>query len=243
MYRVLASLIRPFIVVIAKLDWQGEEHLQQPGGYIVTANHVTNLDPLTTAHFLYVRGTAPKIMAKSSLWKVPVLGWFLRGTKMIPVYRGTANAADALSAAGTALDENACVLIFPEGTLTKEPDLWPMAAKSGAARLALTKKVPVVPVAQWGTHKILRAGKKLPKFFPRSPVAVHAGAPVDLSDLYDQPLTGAILAEATERIMTAITELLEPIRGEKAPEQRFNLRRTSTDNDTTTETPSSKESA
>ncbi len=224
MYRILATLLRPFLAMVARRDWQGAQYLDRPGGYIVVANHVSDIDPLTTAHLLYVQGRAPKIMAKDSLFRVPVLGWFLRGTHMIPVYRGTANAADSLVAATEALEAGEVVLIFPEGTLTKDPALWPMTAKSGAARLALTSGVPVIPVAQWGTHTILPRGTKVPRIHRRHDVHVHVGPPVDLADLQGKPITTAVLTEATGRIMDDIVGGVEAIRGEQAPAQRYDPR-------------------
>ena len=216
MYRVLASVLRPLFVVVTRPVWSGEENLPAEGGYIVAANHMSNVDPVTTAQFLYVRGRAPKIMAKHSLWKVPVLGWFLRRTGMIPVERGSAGAAGSLVAAREALAAGECVLIFPEGTLTRDPELWPMAAKSGVARLALASHAPVVPVAHWGEQHVLPQ-HGWPRMRLRQPVQVRAGTPVDLSDLRDRPLDAAALATATRRIMDAVTAVLEELRGEAAP--------------------------
>lgn len=236
MYQFLATLLRPFLAAVTRRDWKGEEYLQQPGGYIIVANHVSDFDPLTTAHFLYVRGRAPKIMAKESLFRVPVLGWFLRGTNMIPVFRGTTSAADSLVAATAALKEGESVLIFPEGTLTKDPALWPMVAKSGAARLALATGAPVIPVAQWGAHRVMPQGSKIPHLLRRSQVYVHAGPPVPLADLQGQPITTALLAEATDRMMSAIVAGVAQIRQEPTPAQLYNPRTISTGDSATTTT-------
>src|SRR5690606_6686758 len=146
-------------------------------------------------------------------------------TGQIPVYRGTAAAGDSLVAAVEALEAGDCVAVLPEGTLTREPDMWPMVAKTGVARLALTSRAPVVPVAQGGAHRILGRYRKLLRPFPPKPVAVHAGAPVDLSDLYDRPVDAATLRIATDRVMDAVTALLEEIRGEQAPAERFDMRK------------------
>lgn len=224
-YRNLARVVRPTMFSMTRQDWHGAEHLAQPGGFIVAANHVTNLDPLTFAHFLYDNGVAPRIFAKASLFGVPVLGWALRTTHMIPVQRGSAHAGRSLDAAVAAIGAGECVAVFPEGTLTREPDMWPMQGKTGIARLALTTGAPVVPVAQWGAHRVLGRYKKLLTPFPRKKVTVVAGPPVDLSDLYGRPQDTAVLREATERVMAAITSQLEQIRGEVAPAERFVWRR------------------
>ena len=223
-YKTLAFLLRPILFAITRRDWRGAENLPD-GGFIAAANHVTEVDPVTLAHFLYDQGRAPMITAKASLWKVPVLGGLLTRTGMIPVHRGTAGAAQSLVDSTARLDEGECVVFFPEGTLTRDPDGWPMVGKTGVARLALTSRAPVVPIAQWGAHRLLAPYGKVFKPIPPKPVAVHAGPPVDLSDLYDRPQDTATLREATERIMAAITSQLEEIRGEQAPAERFDLRR------------------
>src|SRR5690606_31058492 len=126
-------------------------------------------------------------------------------TGQIPVYRESGQAAGAFRAAVDAIRAGRCVAIYPEGTLTRDPDLWPMTGKTGAARVALETQCPVIPVAQWGAQEILARYAKKPKIFPRKVMHVRAGPPVDLADLYGLPLTALVLKDATERIMAAIT--------------------------------------
>lgn len=219
-YRNVARVVRPFLRSVARRDWRGAEHFPTSGGYLVVVNHVTNLDPLTFAHFMYDHDVAPRFLAKDSLFRVPVLGPVLLATGQIPVARGTAAAGHSLTPAATALGAGEVVAVFPEGTLTRDPDLWPMVGKTGAARLALTTGVPVIPVAQWGAHRILGRYSKVFKPIPRKLVTVVAGPPIDLSDLMPVPGTSpdaAALRAATTRIMGTITAMLEEIRGERAP--------------------------
>jgi 1-acyl-sn-glycerol-3-phosphate acyltransferase len=224
-YRALAAVVRPILFALSRRRWSGGEHIPQTAGCIIVANHATYLDALTFAHFVWDNGRAPRILAKSSLFRIPVLGAILRATGMIPVYRNSSEASKAIDEAVIAIADGLCVAIFPEGTLTREPDLWPMAGRTGAARLALATRAPVVPIAQWGAQNILARYGKLLKPFPRKTVTVRAGAPVDLGDLYDRPRDTVVLREATERMMTAITALLEDIRGESAPAERFDMRK------------------
>ena len=223
-YRVIARLIRLALKCVAKFTWGGAEHLPAHGGFIAAANHASNVDPLTLAEFLFDHGFEPRILAKRSLFTTPVIGWIMRSTQMIPVDRGTSKAGQSLKDAGREISAGDCVAIFPEGTLTRDPDLWPMVGKTGLARLALTTKVPVIPIAQWGATNILGRYSKVLKPIPRKKVTIVAGPAVDLSDLYDKPMDSAVLREATSRVMDAITALLEPIRGEQAPSPRFDLR-------------------
>jgi 1-acyl-sn-glycerol-3-phosphate acyltransferase len=116
------------------------------------------------------------------------------------------------------------VAIYPEGTLTRDPDLWPMRGKTGAARVALETQCPVIPVATWGAHEVLAPYSKRLRLLPRTTMKVRAGAPVALDDLYGREITTEVLLEATARIMAAITAELEVLRGEKAPVVRFDPR-------------------
>jgi 1-acyl-sn-glycerol-3-phosphate acyltransferase len=99
-----------------------------------------------------------------------------------------------------------------------------MTGKTGAARIALASGVPVIPVAQWGAHRILAPYAKRPHLFPRRTISMTAGTPTDLDDLRELPLTPEVLKQATDRIMDDVTRLLEEIRGEKAPAERFDPR-------------------
>ncbi|QCB93182.1 lysophospholipid acyltransferase family protein [Cellulomonas shaoxiangyii] len=224
-YRAIARVVRPLMFAVSRPDWHGGEHLPTDRGFIAASNHMTEADPLTLAHYLWDHGHVPRVLAKASLFSVPVLGRVLRATRQIPVHRETASAGDSLLTAVTALAEGECVVVFPEGTLTRDPDLWPMTARTGVARLALTTRAPVVPIAQWGPQDLLARYGKVPRPFPRKKVTVVAGPPVDLSDLYDRPQDTATLREATGRVMTAITRQLEQVRGEQAPAEPFDMRR------------------
>jgi 1-acyl-sn-glycerol-3-phosphate acyltransferase len=116
------------------------------------------------------------------------------------------------------------VVVYPEGTIPRDPGLWPMVGKTGAARIALTTNCPVVPCAQWGPQEILAPYARRPRLLPRKLMRIYAAAPIDLSDLDGADPTNERLRVATARIMAAITALLEEIRGESAPPDRFDPR-------------------
>lgn len=188
------------------------------------SNHISHVDVFSFAHFLNDAGIVPHFLGKVEVFKVPVIGAILRGAEQIPVYRETGRASDAYRAAVDAIGEGKCVAIYPEGTVTREPNLWPMRGKTGAARIALETRCPIIPIAQWGAQEILAPYGHRPSLLPRHTMQVRAGEAVDLSDLHDQPVTADVLADATERIMTALTRELEDLRGEKAPPGRFDPR-------------------
>jgi 1-acyl-sn-glycerol-3-phosphate acyltransferase len=146
----------------------------------------------------------------------------MRGAGQIPVHRHTADASLALRDAVAALHNGECVAIYPEGTVSRDPEKWPMLAKTGVARLALLSGVPVIPVAQWGAEKILDSYRtKGLHLLPRHTMHVLAGPPVDLSEFHGRELTTEVLRGATEKIMAALTALVEELRGEQAPGQVY----------------------
>jgi 1-acyl-sn-glycerol-3-phosphate acyltransferase len=223
-YRFVVGALRPLFMTLTRRDWRGAEHLPPSGGFVACSNHMTYVDPLTFAHFLIDNGRPPLFLGKEEVFRVPVVGWLLRQAEQIPVHRETGDAAAAFSTAVKAIEAGRCVAIFPEATLTRDPQLWPMVAKTGAARLALSTGRPVVPIAQWGPQEILMPYAKRLRLLPRKTVRVLAGPPVDLDDLRGRPLDAEVLTEASARIMRDITGLLERLRGQPAPARRFDPR-------------------
>ncbi|MEU1310416.1 lysophospholipid acyltransferase family protein [Streptomyces cinnamoneus] len=226
-YRFAAVLAKPPLVVLFKRDWRGMEHIPADGGFITAVNHNSYLDPLSYAHYQYNTGRVPRFLAKAGLFKGSFVGAMLRGTGQIPVYRESTDAANAFRAAVDAINKGECVAFYPEGTLTRDPDMWPMEGKTGAARVALLTKAPVIPVAQWGANEAMPpyAREKKLRLFPRKTLKVLAGPPVDLSAYYDREPTGEVLREATDTIMKAITALLAELRDEPAPAEPYNLKK------------------
>ncbi|THJ66288.1 1-acyl-sn-glycerol-3-phosphate acyltransferase [Arthrobacter echini] len=221
MFTFLASWVRPAMNAMLGKEWLGQDRLPRGTGIIVCPNHVTEIDPLVVGHFLYSQGIMPHFLAKASLFSLPVVGTLLRTIKQIPVERSTAGANRSLEAAREALAEDGGIVIYPEGTLTRDPQMWPMKGRSGAARLALQTGAPVVPIAQWGAQELFPRYATRFQLFPRKRVRLLVGEPVDLSDLQGAPLTKGTLDTATDRILDAITELLAELRGEDAPAERW----------------------
>jgi 1-acyl-sn-glycerol-3-phosphate acyltransferase len=218
-------LLNEVLKRLSKREWIYQDKIPRSGGVIFAVNHISNIDPIVFGQYLAYAGRWPRYLGKASLFRVPVLGKIIRASGQIPVERGTSDAARALELAIRAINEGKSVTIFPEGTITFDPDLWPMVGKSGAARIALQTRCPVIPVAQWGGQHIMGAKKmQFPKFFPRTTLQVKAGDPVGLDDLRELPVTPEVLKEATNRIMTAITQLVADLRNETPPAERFDFR-------------------
>lgn len=229
LFRATAAVVRRCLNVVIKRSWTGMEKLPRDRGYIVVANHVTEVDPLTVANIVYMSGTIPRFLAKESLFRIPLVGMLLHRTAQIPVFRGSMEAHKSLESARSVIDAGGAVLIYPEGTLTKDPELWPMAGRSGAARLAMATGAPVIPIGHWGEQEFLAPKATKPSIFPRKTSHVLVGDPIDLSDLRGEDRTDhvsrAALNEATDRMMDSLTRLVEQLRGEKAPEGRWDPRR------------------
>jgi 1-acyl-sn-glycerol-3-phosphate acyltransferase len=213
--RAAAAVVLPVMGVLTRHTWTGQENVPPTGGVILAANHMSHFDPLVVAHFVWGAGRWPRFLAKASLWDVPVLGFLLRKTLQIPVERGSVEAVRSLDALVTALRQGGAVVIYPEGTTTKSPDLWPMRGKTGAARLALVTGAPVIPIGHWGAQQVFDVRTKKLTLRPRRPVTATAGKPVDLSRWEGAAPGRAVLDEMTDAIMTEIRDLVAGLRGEE----------------------------
>ena len=222
---VAACIIKPTLLSATRRTWIDGEKVPATGGCVVVLNHLSHVDPLLSALFVYDHGRIPHYLAKSGLFRNSYLGGFLRAAGQIPVERLSRNAAGAYDAAVQAVREGKCVVVYPEGTLTRDPALWPMKGKSGAARIALATGCPVIPVGQWGAQDVLPPYSKKPDLLPRKHVVMKAGDPVDLADLTAQKHSAEVITEATDRIMRALTRLVADLRGEEPPGELFDPRR------------------
>lgn len=225
MFWPLAAIVVPPLSLLAKLRFTDSEKLPKEGAFVLAPNHYSEFDPLIVALAVWKLGRLPRFMAKESLFKTPVVGWVLRKTGMVPVARSSSRtaAAQTIAQSRALVEDGRGVIVYPEGTLTRDPDLWPMRGKSGAVRLAMAGDIPLIPMAQWGTQKIMGRYQKGLSLWPlRKPIDVIIGDPIDISDLIGKEHDQASVTIATERLMNAITELLEGLRDEKAPAARWN---------------------
>jgi 1-acyl-sn-glycerol-3-phosphate acyltransferase len=214
-------LLVPGINAMMKRDWHGKENFPREGGMILAANHLSYADIFAMSLFSHEAGRYPVFLAKSTLFDVPVLGAIIRKLGQLPVHRNATDAALVLRDAEAGIKNGACVIFYPEATVTRDPAQWPMAAKTGVARLALATGAPVVPVAHWGAQEILPYHSYRPRLVPRKTVHMLAGPPVDLSAFEGQPLTSQVLHEATAAIMKDITALVGQLRGEIPPAESY----------------------
>jgi len=218
---VCAPLLFALIGIMAKTVVRGGERLPATGPVIIASNHMSVIDPTYLIRAFWKLGRLSRFLAKSSIWKVPVVGNIMTSSGQIPVDR-RGGAAASLKAAEQLAASGSMVIVYPEGTLTRDPDLWPMKGKTGAARLALESGVPILPVAHWGIQQVLPPYGRL-RPFPRRTFTLLVGEPLDLGPWRDRPIDARTLAEVTEAIMDAITALQAQLRGETAPTRRWDM--------------------
>ncbi|GAB3616788.1 lysophospholipid acyltransferase family protein [Okibacterium endophyticum] len=219
---ILAGIVVPLSRLIMKIRIVDGHKLPRTGSFILAPNHYSEIDPIVVGVAVWKMGRMPRFLAKAGLFKNRFLGWILTRAGQIPVEReGSVRGRGPIEAAGELVKTGQGVIVYPEGTLTRDPDLWPMRGKTGAVRMALTHGIPVIPVVHWGTQQVMPRYSKKIHFFPAKNVVVKVGDPVDLSAFAGRPLESATFTEATDVVMDAITELLAGVRDEKPPAERW----------------------
>lgn len=222
---VIAILVLPLWSAMVRYRFTPESKLPQTGSFVLAPNHYSEIDPVVVGASVWHLGRLPRFMAKASLFRIPVVGKLMTASGQIPVEREGRSrgnsGANPLSAARELANREAGVIVYPEGTLTRDPDLWPMRGKTGAVRLALEAGVPLIPMAHWGTQELMpRYGKKIHPF-PRKTIRINVGEPLDLSAYEGVPVDGKMIAAITEQLMAEITRLLAELRDDAPPAERW----------------------
>jgi 1-acyl-sn-glycerol-3-phosphate acyltransferase len=235
-WRVITLIDRGFVRLVGRIEVTGSiptELRDQPG--LIAANHIGMFDPFVLTAALREAGVNPRFLLTGGLLDAPVVGWGLKQGGSIRVDRGKSNVAEAFERVSTALQSaSGPVLVYPEGRVSHEAGLWPEKGKTGTARIALSAKVPVMTISQWGAHEACYWGTErvsgLRDFLPlagswfravrnRPVFKVHFGPIVDLSDLSASKPGDAMRAH--QRIMQAITDRLVPLRPDEPDTPHF----------------------
>ena len=218
LFVIIAAIVAPLLRLMFRIRTQGVENLPK-GGYILVANHVNYLDPLAFAYSVYIHmKRTPHYLAKEPLFRIPIIGALLPKVGQIPVYRGGKSNDQPLRAAVEFLKAGQVVVVFPEGTLTRDPNQWPMRGKSGAIRLAIELGLPIVPAGHWGIEKILGTYTKKFRPNPFHTVDVKIGKPMLFPQLQKQGVTSQEINQATDQVMKEIAKIVGELRGETPPE-------------------------
>jgi 1-acyl-sn-glycerol-3-phosphate acyltransferase len=204
MYHFIGAVTAGPIRRLFRFRSTGEENIPREGGFVLSANHMSNLDPWPLGIPLYPDRQLG-FMAKSEMYRPP-LKWVLEPAGAFPVRRGMGDE-EAMQKAVELAKSGEVVAIFPEGTRRRKGRIKKAMNKnlrarprSGAARVALQAGVPLVPAAIGGTESLMRLG----------PLRVAYGLPIELDDLQDLELRQAAKI-ATGRLMEAIHELEETL--------------------------------
>ncbi len=225
-FGLVVAIVKPFMLTWTKRDFRGRQNVPRSGGMVFVTNHISHFDPFVVGMYIWECRRIPRLLGKASLFKLPIAGRIITSAGQIPVYRDSAEAADAFRAAVAAVEKGECVGVYPEGTITRDPELWPMTGKTGAARIALMTGCPVIPIANWGAQEVFASyGSLKIRLLPRKTMRVTAGEPVDLSAFQGKPITNELLHEATEVIMQRVAAELGMIRGETPPKELFDPRK------------------
>lgn len=210
--RLCVMVLYPLDSVLFKLRWHHLDRMPATGGVLVAVNHISQADTAAMARLIWQSGRIPRFLIKHTVFDWPIIGRVMHGAGQLPVYRASEQASDSLRAAVDALADGQCVIIYPEGTITRNPDYSPMQAKTGVARLALAcPDVPVIPIGQWGAqHTLGRSGRFRP--FPRHRHEASVGDRVDLAGYHGQEPTAETLRAITDRVMAAVTEQVDFVR-------------------------------
>ena len=204
-----ANTARVLMRLVTRIETTGGEQLNH-GPFIIAPFHASKIDPLVIAMAMWKHGVIPHFLAKSSLF-TGALGHALVRMGQIPVLRASAKAGDSLVHAKSALAAGQTVIIYPQGTLTKDPELWPQPAKTGVARLAVETGIPVIPVGHWGLDAVMpvHSSRITPRPFgtvrvrfgePIAPPApdAHGTASAQLARRFSDRVTAGIAAEVAQ---------------------------------------------
>ncbi len=198
LYRSVAGLA--FGIMRAQrwaFDHRGIDNVPATGGAVIAANHNSFWDFFTIGRGPYVElGRPVRILAKESLFRVPLFGRVMHAAGHIPVHRGS--GAAALSSAVDALQRGELVLVLPEQTISPSFEL--LSFKHGAARMAQMARVPLIPAASWGSHRFHTVGRR-PRWSWRLPVVTSFGAPV--------PTAGRFVDDVTADLHQRVGGLLD----------------------------------
>jgi 1-acyl-sn-glycerol-3-phosphate acyltransferase len=220
--RAWVIILFPVTSLFFKIKWRNLDRVPAPeqGGVLIAVNHLSHADTILMARMVWSSGRVPRFLIKAGVFDWPVIGRMMAGAGQIPVYRGTTDAQQSLKDAVVALERGEAVVIYPEGTTTKDPDNWPMQAKTGIARLVLAAPdTPVVPIGQWGPHKM--GGFSIKRLGRRRTAWASVGEPLDLSRFRGKEPSSATLREITDEIMTAVRDEVAAVRNEQPPTEFF----------------------
>lgn len=220
-YLIAKGIFKPFLHTWFRWNIEGIENIPRKSSALLAVNHISFLDPLAAAYVVDKAKRVPRFLAKSDLFEDKRIAWVLKGAKQIEVRRGTGDASMALDNAFAALRKGEVIVVFPEGTITTDPDLRPLPAKTGAARLALGSGAPLIPCAVWGTQNIWPKGYAKNWWPPRQDILVRIGEPMEVRGDPSSPEDWQKVSERlTETIEALVASLRPAVPDRRRPKRR-----------------------
>jgi 1-acyl-sn-glycerol-3-phosphate acyltransferase len=220
-HQISRSLLKSYFTLLNRTyDVNGHMSLP-PGPKIIAMNHTSGADPL---YLPFIVKETPHFLLQDSLFTIPIIGWMLKGTDQIPVYRGTERAKDAKERACSMLREGKIIAIFPEGE--DVPSGQRIPAKTGVVRMAIETGAPIIPLGLYTPPQYLTSlnfnwqgsprsgawqfsGKSYMRFGavwrPGSPSDIHAQTKELMDRIY------LLVAEAERESQCVSHTLLSPI--------------------------------
>ena len=209
-YHLAAWTVRPPVSLWFNWRFEGMEHIPAEGPVLVACNHISYFDPLAHGLMMAKAGRRPRFLAKRELYGNWLLRRVLTGANQIPVERGSGSVAPVREAL-EALKHGEAVMVYPEGTTTRNPDFSPMQGRTGIARLTLASEVPVLPIAVWGSQRVWqREGLGSLKF--GRPIWLKSGAPIDFSEFEGEQENPEILRKITDVVIDELARLVIDLR-------------------------------
>ncbi len=191
MINVVRFIIKVIFGVFYRVELIGTSNIPKNSGALLCANHIGELDMFFIG---YKIKRLVRWMAKEQLFKIPLLSQFITWVGAFPIKRGKADV-QAIKTALDLIEQGHIVGMFPEGTRTRGKEK--IAAKPGAAMIAIKTKVPIIPVAVQGKYSLF------------SKIKIVFGEPFKLDVDYDQKYSNVELREISKDIMFKIYSLLE----------------------------------
>jgi 1-acyl-sn-glycerol-3-phosphate acyltransferase len=207
--------VLPLLRVWFRWRFEGLATIPSEGPALIACNHASYLDPLVNAYAVVRARRWPRFLAKQELFRAPVIRLAIRGTRQIPVARGTGDQSP-LRNAEAALRAGEVVVIYPEGTVTRRAGGLPMEGKTGTIRLALAAGVPIIPMVSWGSAPVWQ--KSGPgSLRPGRPVWVRVGSPMKVSDRGVDLDDHDGVRGLTEELMSRLTDEVVALRDSYPP--------------------------
>ena len=196
LYGILRGAFWVLTHLVCRYRVSGRKNVPLKGPILIVANHLSWYDPILLGVVLPRRVW---FFSKAEIFRWPIIGLICKRTGQIPVHRGESDRA-ALEKGIAYLREGKALMIFPEGTVARQEQM--IAAHAGAAMLAIRTGATALPVAHYGTRRVLRSARI---WFPR--VDIQIGKPY--TPVLSQDVSRKVgLQRITEDMMTSIAEML-----------------------------------